>query len=196
MGQLSGDMEIKCVVVGDGGVGKTSMLLRYVNDDFLSEYMPTCFDSYSVPLDVGDRQGNLVLVDTAGQETYDRLRTLSYYSTDIFIVCFSVVSVDSFINVRSRWVPELHAYRPGTPFLLVGTQGDLRQCPKASSHTFVPARKAKKLARKVGALDYLECSALTGNGLDRVFRQAVSHALRPQKKRKLWTSFKNIFVKR
>ncbi|KAK7477719.1 hypothetical protein BaRGS_00031007 [Batillaria attramentaria] len=196
MGKLVGD-EIKCVVVGDGGVGKTSMLLRYVNDDFLTEYMPTCFDSYSVPLDLGDKQGSLVLIDTAGQETYDRLRTLSYYNTDIFVVCFSVASMDSFINVRSRWIPELHDYKPGTPFLLVGTQSDLRDGqPATGSADCVSTHKAKKLARKVGAICYLECSALTGSGLDRVFRQAVTSVLRPQKKRKLWSSIKNIFVKR
>lgn len=196
MGQLSSDREYKCVVVGDGGVGKTSMLIRYVNDDFLTEYMPTCFDSYSVPLDLGDRQGTLILADTAGQETYDRLRTLSYYNTDVFIVCFSITSIDSFINVRSRWVPELQVYRPGTPFLLVGTQADLRQSPPSSSQVSVPARKGKKLARKVGALGYMECSALTGSGLDRVFRQAISHAVTPRKKRKLWSSFKSMFVKK
>ncbi|XP_076441950.1 cell division control protein 42 homolog [Babylonia areolata] len=198
MGHLSqsGKSEYKCVIVGDGGVGKTSMLIRYVNDDFLTEYMPTCFDSYSVPMDLGDRQGTLVLVDTAGQETYDRLRTLSYYNTDIFVVCFSVASHDSFLNVRSRWVPELHDYRPGTPFLLVGTQADLRQDSKAPSKDMVSAQKGKKLARKVGAVGYLECSALTGSGLDRVFRQTVTCAVRPQKKRKLWSSFKHLFVKR
>lgn len=194
MGKLADANEIKCVVVGDGGVGKTSMLLRYVNDDFLTEYMPTCFDSYSVPLDLGERQGSLVLIDTAGQETYDRLRTLSYYNTDIFVVCFSVASMDSFLNVRSRWIPELHDYKPGTPFLLVGTQADLRESPDNSE--IVSPRKAKKLARKLGAICYLECSALTGSGLDRVFRQAVTSVLRPQKKRKLWSSIKKIFVKR
>ncbi|XP_076463905.1 cell division control protein 42 homolog [Babylonia areolata] len=132
---LMGHPEYKCVVVGDGGVGKTSMLIRYVNDDFLTEYKPTCFDSYSVPLDLGgDQQGTLVLVDTAGQETYDRLRTLSYYNTDVFVVCFSVADRDSYLNVRSRWVPELHSYRPGTPFLLVGTQADLRLTPHTTPH--------------------------------------------------------------
>ncbi|KAL8603613.1 hypothetical protein ACOMHN_005555 [Nucella lapillus] len=223
-----GHSEYKCVIVGDGGVGKTSMLIRYVNDDFLTEYMPTCFDSYSVPVDMGDRHCSLVLIDTAGQETYDRLRTLSYYNTDVFVVCFSVANPDSYLNVRSRWVPELHAYRPGTPFLLVGTQADLRLHPPpitppnptthpnlptspapstptnhSSSSSFssltarVPVEKGRKLARKIGAVEYLECSALTGSGLNEVFRQALMCALRPSARRKsrCWSRLKRIFVK-
>ncbi|PVD25889.1 hypothetical protein C0Q70_13553 [Pomacea canaliculata] len=136
------------------------------------------------------------LIDTAGQETYDRLRTLSYYDTDIFVVCFSVGSVDSFINIRSRWLPELRDYRPDTPFLLVGTQSDLRETRDGGAEALVSSHKAKRLARKLGAIGYVECSALTGHGLDRVFWQATACAVQPQKKSKFWSSIKNIFVKR
>jgi GTPase SAR1 family protein len=47
------------------------------------------------------------LWDTAGQEGYARIRTLSYPKTDIFLVCFSVVNHPSFVNVKDRWWPEV-----------------------------------------------------------------------------------------
>ena len=61
-----------------------------------------------------------------GQEDYDRLRPLSYPQTDVFLVCFSVVSPSSFENVKEKWVPEISHHCQRTPFLLVGTQIDLR----------------------------------------------------------------------
>ena len=64
---------------------------------------------------------NLGLWDTAGQEDYDRLRPLSYPSTDIFILCFSVVSPVSYDNIVSKWIPEIRKCCPETPILLVGT---------------------------------------------------------------------------
>lgn len=50
---------------------------------------------------------SLGLWDTAGQEDYDRLRPLSYPQTDVFLVCFSIVSPTSFQNVKTKWVPEV-----------------------------------------------------------------------------------------
>ena len=50
---------------------------------------------------------SLGLFDTAGQEDYDRLRPLSYPETDVFLVCFSVVSPSSFENVKEKWYPEI-----------------------------------------------------------------------------------------
>ena len=75
---------------------------------------------------IGDEPFTLGLFDTAGQEDYDRLRPLSYPSTDVFLVCFSVISPASFENVKEKWFPEVHHHCPGVPIIIVGTQTDLR----------------------------------------------------------------------
>ena len=63
---------------------------------------------------------SLGLWDTAGQEDYDRLRPLSYPQTDVFLICFSVVSPSSFENVTSKWCPEIKHHCADAPILLVG----------------------------------------------------------------------------
>jgi len=124
-----------------------------------------------------------------GQEDYDRLRPLSYPQTDVFLVCFSVTSPASFENVKEKWFPEVHHHCPGVPCLIVGTQVDLREdrsvyhiCCSAwlmiSGHLEKLARQkqrpittdqGERLARELGAVKYVECSALTQRGLKNVF---------------------------
>merc|ERR1711884_142879 len=117
---------IKCVVVGDGAVGKTCLLISYTTNKFPSEYVPTVFDNYAVTVMIGGEPYTLGLFDTAGQEDYDRLRPLSYPQTDVFLVCYSVVSNPSFKNVKLKWIPEINHHAPGVPIILVGTKSDLR----------------------------------------------------------------------
>ena len=170
---------IKCVVVGDGAVGKTCMLISYASNKFPLDYVPTVFDNYAVNLVISGESYRLGLFDTAGQEEYDRLRTLAYPATDVFLVCFSVASPNSFENVREKWIPEIKHYCPQTPFVLVGTQSDLRDDPHTisqlsrSRQSFISEQDAIKFAKRVKAVSYAECSALTQKGLKSVFDDAI-----------------------
>ncbi|KAG9513592.1 GTPase CDC42, partial [Aureobasidium melanogenum] len=184
---------IKCVVVGDGAVGKTCLLISYTTNKFPAEYVPTVFDNYAVTVMIGDEPYTLGLFDTAGQEDYDRLRPLSYPQTDVFLVCFSVVSPASFENVREKWFPEVHHHCPGVPCLIVGTQLDLRppkekrddkQDPvlrKLREQKMKPVERedGERMARELGAVKYVECSALTQERLKDVFDEAIVAALEP-----------------
>jgi len=176
---------IKCVVVGDGAVGKTCLLISYTTNAFPGEYIPTVFDNYSSEVTVDGRTISLGLWDTAGQEDYDRLRPLSYPQTNVFLICFSLVSPPSFENVKSKWYPEISHHAPGTPTILVGTKLDLREDPatiqKLQDRRMAPIQyqQGVAMARDINAVKYLECSALTQKGLKTVFDEAIRAILNP-----------------
>ena len=176
---------IKCVVVGDGAVGKTCLLISYTTNKFPSEYVPTVFDNYAVTVMIGEDPYTLGLFDTAGQEDYDRLRPLSYPQTDVFLVCFSVTSPASYENVREKWLPEVRHHCPGVPCLIVGTQVDLRDDPAVIERLArqkqrpITTEMGERVTRELGAIKYVECSALTQKGLKNVFDEAIVAALEP-----------------
>ncbi|KAL0973426.1 hypothetical protein UPYG_G00203430 [Umbra pygmaea] len=177
---------IKCVVVGDGAVGKTCLLISYTTNAFPKEYIPTVFDNYSAQVTVDNRTISLNLWDTAGQEEYDRLRTLSYPQTNVFVICFSIASPPSFENVKHKWHPEVTHHCPNTPILLVGTKKDLRNDPdllkklKDQNQTTITLQQGTALARQIHAIKYLECSALNQDGIKEVFAEGVRAFLNPQ----------------
>eukprot|EP01091_Cochliopodium_minus_P011028 TRINITY_DN305_c0_g1_i7.p1 TRINITY_DN305_c0_g1~~TRINITY_DN305_c0_g1_i7.p1 ORF type:complete len:196 (+),score=49.00 TRINITY_DN305_c0_g1_i7:83-670(+) len=178
---------IKCVVVGDGAVGKTCMLMTYTSDAFPGEYVPTVFDNYSTQVVTDDdRPVTLGLWDTAGQEDYDRLRPLSYPQTDVFLICFSVVNPSSFDNINQRWLPEIKHHNPDTPIILVGLKVDLREDKNTINDLGekglkpIAFQQAQDIAKEIKSYKYLECSALTQKGLKEVFEEAVRCVVKPE----------------
>jgi len=152
------------------------------------EMFPTVFDNYSANVMVDGKPINLGLWDTAGQEDYDRLRPLSYPQTDVFLVCFSVISSSSFENVKTKWVPEIQHHAPNVPILLVGTKSDLRKDDNtikqlnSRNQAMVTVIDAQRMAKEIGAVNFLECSALTQEGLKQVFDDAIRAAMSTPKK--------------
>jgi len=179
---------VKLVVVGDGTVGKTCLLIAYTTNTFPEEYVPTVFDNYSANVMVDGKTVSLGLWDTAGQEDYDRLRPLSYPSTDVFLICFSLVNPSSFTNVKTKWMPEVHHHCPDAKILLVGTKVDLREDKETldklrqlDQNPITPAQ-GESMAREIRAVGYMECSALTQKGLKAVFDEAIKCVVFPKKK--------------
>ncbi|KAJ7921705.1 small GTPase Cdc42 [Mycena leptocephala] len=171
----------KLVVLGDGAVGKTCMLISYTTNCFPTEFVPTLFDNYSATIAIEDKIYTLALWDTGGGEDYDRLRPLSYPQTDVFFICFQVTCPASFENVRDKWVPEVRHYCPDVPFLIVATQIDRRDGSETlarEKQRAVTTEEGERLAMELGAAKYVECSALTKKGLKNVFDEAIRATLK------------------
>jgi len=176
-----GETRIKLVAVGDGAVGKTSLLIAFAKGTFPDTYVPTVFENYTASIQSGERTVLLHLWDTAGQEDYDRLRPLSYPGADIVLLCFSLVTESSFDSVREKWSPEVEHYVPDVPTILVGTKADLRDAkiPDPSTGEFAPVSddQVNHLVKEINAQSFVPVSAKTGNNLKKVFEQAVSIVL-------------------
>ncbi|KAG1741047.1 P-loop containing nucleoside triphosphate hydrolase protein [Suillus lakei] len=192
----------KVVVCGDGASGKTSLLNVFTRGFFTQVYEPTVFENYVHDIYVEDQSVELSLWDTAGQEEFDRLRSLSYAETHVIMICFSVSSeslsflgtsglmlssqVDnptSLENVESKWIDEIVEYCPGVKLVLVALKCDLRddrtvrdRLARYGAHT-VQYEEGLAVARRIRASRYLECSSKHNRGVSEVFYEAARVSL-------------------
>ncbi|KAK9477108.1 small GTPase superfamily [Lipomyces japonicus] len=195
----------KIVILGDGACGKTSLLNVFTRGYFPQVYEPTVFENYVHDIFIDGTAVQLSLWDTAGQEEFDRLRSLSYSDTHTIMLCFSIDSRDSLENVQTKWVGEIADHCEGVKLVLVALKCDLRGSASEEDGVSSPAGAtaaaatggntaggvnlsgAKKsfiaydeglaVAQKIGALRYLECSAKKNRGVNECFTEAARCAL-------------------
>lgn len=178
----------KLVVVGDGAVGKTSLCNVFTRGTFIQVYEPTVFENYVHDIQVDDQLVELSLWDTAGQEDFDRLRSLSYAETHVVMMCFSVDNPTSLENIEGKWVDEILEFCPGVKVVLVALKCDMREDPATLERLGrtgmrpVEYDEGLAVARRIRASRYLECSAKHNRGVNEVFYEAarVSIGARPK----------------
>uniref|UniRef100_A0A1B0DAP1 Uncharacterized protein n=1 Tax=Phlebotomus papatasi TaxID=29031 RepID=A0A1B0DAP1_PHLPP len=180
---------IKCVVVGDGAVGKTNLIVSYLENRFVPEHIPTASDIYNVDVQVDDAPVRVTICDTPGQDTLDVLRELSYPDTNIFLLCFSVVHPETFRSVKTKWLPRLSQYQDAR-VVLIGTHADLRSdrstiirlqvFESCQGEKPVSLTDAWDFARSIGA-KYIESSSRTKDKVKEVFDTAIWDALTAQR---------------
>lgn len=173
----------KIAVTGDGSVGKTHLLWRYVNNALPQVYEPTVFDHFMKDTQHDNIPIRLHLLDNAGQEDYDYLRPVTYTGADMVVMCFSLDSPASLANVRYKWAPEAQKHAKEAVHILVGTKLDLRDSylPASSQadqnrrprSQCVTTLEGQAMADAIGAAAYIECSALTYRGIENLFDTAL-----------------------
>ncbi|KAI8938036.1 Rho GTPase [Plenodomus lindquistii] len=179
----SNSVQRKLVLLGDGACGKTSLLNVFTRGYFPTVYEPTVFENYVHDIYIDNTHVELSLWDTAGQEEFDRLRSLSYDDTHAIMLCFSVDSPDSLENVETKWVGEIAENCPGVKLVLVALKCDLRKREDDDAEDGQPAKpcidyeEGLKMAEKIKALRYLECSAMKNRGVNEAFTEAARVAL-------------------
>ncbi|KAL4455023.1 hypothetical protein ABPG74_006405 [Tetrahymena malaccensis] len=180
-----GPIPMKLVAVGDGAVGKTCILHRYMNDTYSEEHIPTIFENSFMMVKIDKKTVQLGIWDTAGQEEYNRLRPLSYSNTDIFLIVFSVVDPESFDNALKKWYPELQQIQPKSLKVFVGNKVDLLEQEenkkKSQKNAPVNSQQVKQIVNELGC-EYFECSAKLDKGIKEMFLKSIQGGMQFKQK--------------
>jgi Ras-related protein Rab-1A len=159
------DHLFKLVLIGDSGVGKSCLLLRFADDNFTESYISTIgVDFRFRTVKIGDKTVKLQIWDTAGQERFRTITSAYYRGADGIIMVYDVTKQESFDHVQD-WLQEVNKYASErTCKLLIGNKND--KTDKA-----VPYEKAKAYADSIGenGISLLETSAKTADNVEEAF---------------------------
>lgn len=167
--EMENMQNIKCVVIGSKSVGKTSLLNSYVTSPRSSVIPFESYNGIKVQIEENSEIFQLELWDTNCASYNKTMRRKCYEDCSVVLICFSVMDHESFKDVRKKWIPELRSCRPTTHIVLIGTKNDLRQdkvsllrLDRLQNLKPIKVEEGIKMAKRLSAVKYLECSAFSG----------------------------------
>ena len=173
--------DIKIVLLGNCGVGKRDIISRYIDNTYEEYNSSTIGANYSEKIIKKDnKEYQLNIWDTAGQEKFHSLVKHYYKGAYIFCLVYDITNQESFESLKTIWYPDLLKY--GEKYIIlavVGSKGELYE-----SDYLVDENKAKFFADEIGATFHI-VSAKNGDGIEKLFNTLVDKYISPEFNSKL-----------
>ncbi|XP_062603440.1 ras-related protein Rab-1A-like [Saccostrea cucullata] len=166
---MDSDYVFKILLIGDSGVGKSSLMLKFTDESFTETYISTIGVDFKIrTLEIDGKTVRLQIWDTAGQERFKTITTAYYRNADGILVVYDITDKESFQNV-SKWLEDVENYSNKRVYkVLVGNKADLQ--PKR----VVNYTEAKNFADQHN-IPVIETSAKTSNNVEQLFESMASH---------------------
>ncbi len=165
---LDFDYLFKILIIGDSNVGKSSILLRFLEDSFIESYISTIGVDFNFK--TIEHEGKIIKLqiwDTAGQERFRTITSNYYRGVHGIIIVYSVCDNESFINVK-QWLYEIDKYaNENVNKILVGNKCDLEY------RRVISTESGKEYSEGLG-IDFIETSAKDGNNINELFMKFAS----------------------
>ena len=158
------DYLYKLLLIGDSGVGKSSLLLRFVDGSFQEEHLSTLGVDFKIrTVELDGKTIKLQIWDTAGQERFRAIQSAYYRGSHGIMLVYDTTAESSFTNVQT-WLSEIGKHAPeGVGRILVGNKADLTE------QRAVPYEDAKAVAKELGIGQFLETSAKDASNVEDAF---------------------------
>lgn len=173
MNELVRGFRFKITVVGDGGVGKTSLIQKFTNNTFKKEYIKTIGAQFSVfDKEIEEDKVKLLFWDIAGQDDFNFLRPAFFKNSQSAIIVYSLeenqLGEDSFEHIQN-WVKDIYSYCGEIPVVVFANKADLVAEQKLN------ISKLAELVKKNNFLGYFTTSAKTGQGVIEAFNTIIDN---------------------
>jgi len=160
-------IDLKLVVLGSGGVGKSALTVQFVQGIFVEKYDPTIEDSYRKLMEIDGNQYMLEILDTAGTEQFTAMRDLYMKNGQGFVLAYSIIAQSTFNDLPDLREQILRVKDTDkVPMVVVGNKCDL------SDQRIITTEQGQALATKFGAV-FIEASAKTKINVDQIFHELV-----------------------
>ena len=155
-------MSIKILLIGESSVGKSCIINRFIDKTFIENFVTTVGMDYKVKrINLNNKQYDLEIIDTSGQERFHCLVETYYKKTDGIMFIFDITNQSSFDNLKNYWLRESDKYGD-LPKIIVGNKKDL------DNIRIINTEEMEKLGEKKN-IRCFECSAKNGENVDSIF---------------------------